>query len=80
MKCLSVVSSRSGPFTPGEKATGRYLIGDFVGRRADPEFVEKREISCSCRDSNSEFSTIQPVARSLAEFQKDNEEGSGNRM
>jgi hypothetical protein len=37
--------------TPG-KDPGIYWIGDWVGSRTGLDVLEKRRISCPCRDSN----------------------------
>jgi hypothetical protein len=47
---------------PGETALSNHWIGGWVGPRADLDFMEKRKISCSYRESNPYSSVDQPVA------------------
>jgi hypothetical protein len=46
-------ASRPARFTPGERAPGTHWITDWVGPRAGLDTAKKREISCPCRESNS---------------------------
>jgi hypothetical protein len=43
-------ASRPGRFTPKKKVTGGHWIGGWVGPRAVLDAVEKKKISCSCRE------------------------------
>jgi hypothetical protein len=45
-------ASRTGRFTPGERAPGTHWIGGWVGPRAILDAVVKRKIPSPCRDSN----------------------------
>jgi hypothetical protein len=45
-------ASRPARFTPEEIAPGTRWIGGWVGLRACPDTVEKREIFFPCRESN----------------------------
>jgi hypothetical protein len=56
-------ASSPGSFIPGERASGTYWIGGWVGHRVGLHAVEKRKISCPCRESNRDSSTVRPVAR-----------------
>jgi hypothetical protein len=48
-------------FIPRERATDTHFIGSWMRPRAGLDCV-KRKISCHCRESNPDFSAIQPVA------------------
>jgi hypothetical protein len=45
-------ASRSGRFTFGERAPGTHRIGGCVNPIAGLDAVDKRKISCPCRESN----------------------------
>jgi hypothetical protein len=55
-------ASRSGRFTPGERAPGNHWMGGWVGTRTGLDAVEKRKISCRCWETNPDPSAVQPVA------------------
>jgi hypothetical protein len=57
------LASRSGRFTPRERALGTHWIGGWVGPRAVLNAVVKRKIPSPRRESNSRTPTIQPVAQ-----------------
>jgi hypothetical protein len=46
-------ASRTGSFTPRERAPGTHWIRDWLGSRAGLDTVVKRKIPSRCRDSNS---------------------------
>jgi hypothetical protein len=48
-----------------EKASYTHWTGGCVDHRAGLESVEKRQISCCCRESNPGSSVVQPTAQSL---------------
>jgi hypothetical protein len=54
-------ASRSGRFTPGERAPSTHWTSGWVGPRADLDNVKKRENSWPYYDSNSDPSIIQPM-------------------
>jgi hypothetical protein len=45
-------ASRLGRFNPGERAPGIHFIGGWMGSKAGLDAMEKRKISCFCRESN----------------------------
>jgi hypothetical protein len=53
-------ASRPGRFTPAEKAPVTYWIGGWVSSRTVLHDVERRK-SFTYRDSNPDFSAVQPV-------------------
>jgi hypothetical protein len=55
--------SASGPcrFTPGKGASSTHCIGGWVGPRAGMNVMEKRNISCPCREENKDPSAVHPV-------------------
>jgi hypothetical protein len=55
-------ASRPGRFTPRERASDPHWIGGWLGPRAALDSVEKRKISCSCRERYTNSSAVQPVA------------------
>jgi hypothetical protein len=54
-------ASRSGRFTPGERAPRTHWILGWVDPRADLDDLEERKF-CPYRDSNSNLSVVQPLA------------------
>jgi len=50
-----------GRFTPRERTRGTDLTGDCVGPRYSLDALEKREVSCACRNSNQDASDIRPI-------------------
>jgi hypothetical protein len=44
--------SRSGRFTPGERAPSSHYLGNLVNPRARLKAVREKEIFCSCWESN----------------------------
>jgi hypothetical protein len=57
-------ASRTGRFTPRERAPGTHWIGGWVGPRAVLDTVVKREIPSPQRESNSDHPIVQPIASS----------------
>jgi hypothetical protein len=55
-------------FITKEITPGNPCIGGSVDMRAGLNIMEKREISCPCRESNHIFSVLQPVAVSTELF------------
>jgi hypothetical protein len=55
-------ASRSGRFTPRERAPGTRWIGVWMGPRAVLETVSKRKISSPRRESNPRILIVKPVA------------------
>jgi hypothetical protein len=53
------------PLYPGERALGSHFLRDRTGPIVDLEAMEKRIISCLCRESNLDSPTVQSVAWSL---------------
>jgi hypothetical protein len=53
-------AAASGRFTHREKSSSTHWIGGWMCPRADLAAVEKREISCPCRNGTS---AVLPVAR-----------------
>jgi hypothetical protein len=53
-------ASRLGRFTTAERAPATHPIGDWVGPGAGLDAVEKRKISCPCRESNPGHSASRP--------------------
>jgi hypothetical protein len=49
---------RSGRFTPEERAPDMHLTGGWMELRAGLDAMEKRLMSCPCRESNP---VVQPV-------------------
>jgi hypothetical protein len=47
---------------PGPRDPGTQRIGGWVGPRGGLDAIEKRKISYSCQESNSDSSAIQPVS------------------
>jgi hypothetical protein len=47
-----VISSTPRPLYPAEKAPNTHWVGNWVGPGAGLDDVEKRNISCICRESN----------------------------
>jgi hypothetical protein len=56
-------ASRSGRFTPRERAPGIHWIGGWVGPRAVLNVVVKIKIPSPRRESNSRTPIVQPVAQ-----------------
>jgi hypothetical protein len=56
-------ASRSGRFTPRERARGTHWIGDWVGLRAVLGVVVDRKIPSSFRESNPRSPIVHPVAQ-----------------
>jgi hypothetical protein len=54
-------ASRSGRFTPSERALGTHWIGGWVGFRAGLDAESKRKIPNPRRDSNPDHPIVQPV-------------------
>jgi hypothetical protein len=55
-------ASRPGLLTHVDGGLGSHWIGGHVGPIAGLDAVEKRKISCVCRESNSDSSAVHPVA------------------
>jgi hypothetical protein len=47
---------------PGETALSTHYVGGWVGHGDGMDLREKRNISCSYRETNSGFSVVLPVA------------------
>jgi hypothetical protein len=60
-------ASRTGRFTPRERAPGTHWIGGWVGLRAILDAVVKRKISSPRRKSNPRTPIVQPVAQRYTE-------------
>jgi hypothetical protein len=58
-------ASRSGRFTPRERAPGIHWIGGWVGPRTILDTVVKRKIPSPRREPNPRTPIVQPVAQSL---------------
>jgi hypothetical protein len=56
-------ASRTGRFTPRERAPGAHSIGGWVGPRAVLDAVVKRKIPGPRRESNPITPIVQPVAQ-----------------
>jgi hypothetical protein len=56
-------ASRSGRFTPRERAPGTHWIGGWVGPRAVLNAVVKRKIPSPRRESNPRTPIVQPVSQ-----------------
>jgi hypothetical protein len=56
-------ASRSGRFTPTERAPGTHWIGGWMGPRAVLDAVVKRKIPSPRLESNLRTPTAQPVAQ-----------------
>jgi hypothetical protein len=52
---------RLSRLTPGERVLHKHWIRGRVGYRAGLDALEKRIISCPCRESNSGLSVVQPI-------------------
>jgi hypothetical protein len=50
-------------FISEERAHGTHRIGVWLGTRASLNVVEREKITCLCRESNRDYSTIQAVPR-----------------
>jgi hypothetical protein len=61
-------ASRSGNFTPRERAPGTLWIGDWVGPRAVLDAVVKRKIPIPRRESNPRTPLVQPVAQRYTDW------------
>jgi hypothetical protein len=61
-------ASRSCYFTSGGTVRGNHLIGGCMGPKVGLFVMEKRKISCPCRESNSESSVLQPVVRRYTDW------------
>jgi hypothetical protein len=53
-----VVSFTPRPLYPGETSSGVHWIGGLVGLRVGLDTVQKRNISCPCRESNPGLQSI----------------------
>jgi hypothetical protein len=58
-------ASHPGRVTPKEISPGTHYIGGWVGPGAGSDAVETANISCPCRESNSDG---QPAARRYTEW------------
>jgi hypothetical protein len=61
-------ASRSGRFTPRERAPSTHRIGGWVGPRAVLDAVVKRKIPSPRRESNPRTPIIQPVAQHYTDW------------
>jgi hypothetical protein len=61
-------ASRSGRFTPRERAPGTYLIGGWVGPRTVLDAVVKRKNPSPRRQSNPRTPIVQPVAQRYTDW------------
>jgi hypothetical protein len=55
-------ASQPSRLTLGERAPGSHCIEYCMGPRASMNAVEKRNTSCTCRESNSDSLAIQAIA------------------
>jgi hypothetical protein len=55
-------ASRPCRFTPEERVSGSHWIGGWVDPKAGQDDMEKRKISCLCRESNPDSGAHSLVA------------------
>jgi hypothetical protein len=60
-------ASRTGRFTPRERAPGTHWVGGWVGTRAVLDAVVKRKIPSLRWESNPRTPIVQPVAQRYAD-------------
>jgi hypothetical protein len=53
------------PFYPWGESPGTLWIGGWLGSTDGLDAVGKKEIRCSCRESNPDYLAVQPVTKKI---------------